>query len=512
MMIHSFFVTSSSIGVASLLFIFLSIVLTFVQHISSPLGKIPGPLGARISRLWYLKHVVGGNFHRRNIELHRLYGPVVRIAPGQYSIDDPEAVKVIYGIGKSFEKASELSNTDKIIKASWYDASSDPTAAWRDLFTDRSALRHAAYRRQVANLYSATSLRNMEGDVDEIVQVLLDSMSQNSKAKKNIDLQFWMQCFAFDAISRLTLGKSLGLLPDGRDRNGLFKSLHDYLKYCAAVGIFSELHRLCWWILTKLPQSGLVHVANFTAQQISQRSKYHDEKGVEWSDDFLSKATRLNQLDPNRFPHSAVFTTCITNIGAGSDTTSISLSGILNGLMHNPSATSKLRREIDEKLAELNHPPLIPFAETQKMPYLQACIKEGLRVHPATGLPLARVVPEGGTTISGQFFPAGTIVGINTWVAHMNQQVFGPDAEAFRPERWLESSKQSLSAMEGYWMPFGAGSRTCIGKNISLLEINKLIPAFIRRFDLLPQGAESMSHENYWLVKQVDMYCQVAER
>lgn len=41
------------------------------------------------------------------------------------------------------------------------------------------------------------------------------------------------------------------------------------------------------------------------------------------------------------------------------------------------------------------------------MPYLQACIKESLRLHPATGLPLARVVPEGGATISETFFPAG---------------------------------------------------------------------------------------------------------
>lgn len=41
------------------------------------------------------------------------------------------------------------------------------------------------------------------------------------------------------------------------------------------------------------------------------------------------------------------------------------------------------------------------------MEYLQACVKEALRLHPATGLPLARVVPEGGTTLSGTYFPAG---------------------------------------------------------------------------------------------------------
>ena len=64
----------------------------------------------------------------------------------------------------------------------------------------------------------------------------------------------------------------------------------------------------------------------------------------------------------------------------------------------------------DAKLAELGNVDRIPFKDTQSMPYLQACIKESLRLHPATGLPLARVVPDGGATISGTFFPAGVSV------------------------------------------------------------------------------------------------------
>lgn len=68
---------------------------------------------------------------------------------------------------------------------------------------------------------------------------------------------------------------------------------------------------------------------------------------------------------------------------------------------------SQLREEIDTKFKDLNDPEFLPFTETQSMPYLSACIKESLRLHPATGLPMARVVPEGGETISGKFFPAG---------------------------------------------------------------------------------------------------------
>lgn len=104
---------------------------------------------------------------------------------------------------------------------------------------------------------------------------------------------------------------------------------------------------------------------------------------------------------------SDVFMTCMTNIGAGSDTTGISLSSVIYHLCKNPEAMRTLRAEIDElaEKAEISDP--VTFAQAQKMPYLQAVLKEALRMHPATGLPLGRVVPEGGAVIAGKIFPAG---------------------------------------------------------------------------------------------------------
>ncbi|KUJ13354.1 cytochrome P450 [Mollisia scopiformis] len=141
-----------------------------------------------------------------------------------------------------------------------------------------------------------------------------------------------------------------------------------------------------------------------------------------------------------------------------------------------------LGNEIDtmETAGKISNP--VTFAETQQMPYLQAVIKEALRMHPATGLPLGRVVPPGGKLIAGYAFPEGTIVGINSWVAHANPKVFGEDATVFRPERWLESKEKSVM-LDKYFFSFGMGSRTCIGKNISLLEMSKLVPQLIRNFD-----------------------------
>jgi len=87
----------------------LSIVVYKISKvIFDPLRNIPGPFLARFTRLWYLIEIYRGNFQITNIELHKKYGPVVRIAPGQYSIDDTEGARTIYGHGNSFLKVRIL--------------------------------------------------------------------------------------------------------------------------------------------------------------------------------------------------------------------------------------------------------------------------------------------------------------------------------------------------------------------------------------------------------------------
>ncbi|KAK6080408.1 cytochrome P450 oxidoreductase [Seiridium cupressi] len=144
---------------------------------------------------------------------------------------------------------------------------------------------------------------------------------------------------------------------------------------------------------------------------------------------------------------------CDTNVFAGSDATAISLSSIFCHLLQNPKLLGKLREELAhaEENGSLSEQPT--FKEAQDLEYLQAIIKEASRLHPATGLPLERLVPEGGATIAGQFFPAGTTVGVNTWVEHRDPRTWGPDAEQFRPERWLISDESPHAMMNRHWIP-----------------------------------------------------------
>ena len=197
---------------------------------------------------------------------------------------------------------------------------------------------------------------------------------------------------------------------------------------------------------------------------------------------------------------------------AGADTTAASLAAIFYHLHRNPSTVAALRAEIDASCPDTTRP--ITFKEAQTLPYLQAVIREALRMHPATGLCLERDVPDGGLELNEHFLPAGTIVGANAWVLHYSTSTFGDDANIFRPERWLEADPEKLKAMNRSWMPFGLGSRTCIGQHVSMLEMTKVVPEVMRKFDLkLVDGVErKWEVANYWFVIPKALQMKVSRR
>lgn len=133
-------------------------------------------------------------------------------------------------------------------------------------------------------------------------------------------------------------------------------------------------------------------------------------------------------------------------------------------LMKDPTCMKKLVAEIDDfdSRGQLGSPH-ITYAEAMKMPYLVACCKEGMRLHPSVGLGMPRHVPEGGATISGFYFPQGSKVSMNGAVVHYDESIFGKDAAKFNPDRWIDGD---AALMDRHMLHFGGGSRTCIGKNV----------------------------------------------
>lgn len=165
-------------------------------------------------------------------------------------------------------------------------------------------------------------------------------------------------------------------------------------------------------------------------------------------------------------------------IQAGADTTGTALGSTLNYLLTHPSCLSKLCAEIDKADAAGLLSTPIQYEQTQKyLPYMIACIKEGgLRLRPPATNLFTRVAGPGGAKVGSVYVPEGFEMTTNAYVVHRDLELFGPDAEEFRPERWLEGDEKRLAEMEAGMFAFGAGPRVCMGRNIAMFELYKLLP------------------------------------
>jgi cytochrome P450 len=155
-----------------------------------------------------------------------------------------------------------------------------------------------------------------------------------------------------------------------------------------------------------------------------------------------------------------------------------------------PRVYFTLQAEIDLAIREGRiSSPVVSDREAQQLTYLKAVIKEGLRIWPpGTGL-LAKVVPPEGDTSNGLFLPGGTDIGVNTWAIMRNAEVFGGDADIFRPERWLEANPEQTAKMEKSleWV-WGYGKYVCMGKSVALIELRKVFVEVSSRRVLASRG------------------------
>jgi len=177
----------------------------------------------------------------------------------------------------------------------------------------------------------------------------------------------------------------------------------------------------------------------------------------------------------------------IVQIIAGSDTTATAVRTILLHIITCPRVFQRLYTEItDAEILNRAWDSVISDREARGMGYLQAVIKEGLRIFPPAVGVASKVVPATGDSWRGVELPAGTKVGFCMWGLMRNPEVWGDDADEFRPERWLETDGEKLREMEATLeLVFGMGRWQCLGRNIALMELNKVFVELLRRFELV---------------------------
>jgi hypothetical protein len=273
-----------------------------------------------------------------------------------------------------------------------------------------------------------TSLVQLEPFVNHCTSIFRARLDEFANSGQVIDVSHWLQCYAFDVIGKITvrgffgcvldvnltkhqLGQRFGFLDSGEDIQGIMNSLVKSLAFAARVGIYPVFHPVLFYLnAILLPNmKGMVYTMRFIETFVLDRLKKPLPKkdDSETAVDFITKFLHIQAENPQKMSNSDIMISSMSNIGAGSDTTGVSLTSVIYYLSKHPDVLSLLRQEIDGWRRQSGITEPITFNQAQQLPYLQAVIKEALRVHPATGLTLGRVVPSGGYTIAGQFFPAG---------------------------------------------------------------------------------------------------------
>lgn len=160
---------------------------------------------------------------------------------------------------------------------------------------------------------------------------------------------------------------------------------------------------------------------------------------------------------------------------AGSDTTATSIRALLLHVISNPLVYARLKEEITTAEREGTISKPCRESEIPKLPYLHACVKEGLRIFPPITSLRERVVPAGGDILQGVPIPEDTNIGLNV-VGLLTNEVFGNDPKIFRPERWLDASPDQLKRMDRvHELMFNWGFTRCLGTRLALLMIGKFM-------------------------------------
>ena len=196
--------------------------------------------------------------------------------------------------------------------------------------------------------------------------------------------------------------------------------------------------------------------------------------GVGPDDDDLL-ALLLRSVESGALPAEAVRAELVTMVIAGHETVASALSWTLHLLAEHPAAQARLHAELDAVLA--GRAPT--WADLPSLVWTRAVVDEALRLYPPAWVVTRRA--EEDDVVDGVATPAGTLVIVSPWLLHRRADAWA-DPERFDPSRFTEGR----SAPRGAYLPFGAGSRLCIGRDFALVEAVLVLAALLRDRSVAP--------------------------
>jgi len=190
-------------------------------------------------------------------------------------------------------------------------------------------------------------------------------------------------------------------------------------------------------------------------------------------------------LQSGAFTEDGLVDQLMTFMAAGHETTAVAVTHAFYLLCKHPEVQTRLREEVRANLPSIEDAVTAVNSDVlDSMPYLQAVSNEALRLW--VSIPLLLREAACNTTIADVMIPKGTSVVIPLWAFNKSKETWGPDAEEFKPERWLGAGKVNTGGMASNYAfsAFGHGPRTCIGMLFGKAEFACILAAIVGRFEM----------------------------
>ncbi|KAF2643548.1 putative cytochrome P450 [Massarina eburnea CBS 473.64] len=424
-----------------------------------PLKDVPGPLLARASLLWRLFHSMGGHWHIHMQNAHKRYGDVLRVSPNEVSFASSTAWKTIYG----------NRNGAPMIKSGFYDILSlgfdEPSLGSER--NHRVALRK---RELFADALSDRNLAEQEPIMQQLVSVFIEKIGKLGNTEGGLDMHKWFLYLSFDLTGKMAFGATFACLEN--------ETTHEWLELILplffVLNLVDNFRRLPFVVQL----AGMIPMkwTNGIRTKIIQASKDQTAKRLQTTspqnDFFDNTASKVHNGEVSEEEMAShLFTLSI----AAGETTATSMTATLHHLLTNPTTLRNLRHEVRTTYPSSQN---ITIASTLKLPYLQAVLKESLRMHPLFAQGLPRLSP--GAMIEGIYVPRGTEVYVFPWSTTHDDRYFH-DPYTFDPERWLDRKCRDV---KGASQPFILGPRVCPGKRFAYSQMSLQLAKLVYTYDM----------------------------
>ncbi|KKY26578.1 putative cytochrome p450 [Diplodia seriata] len=491
--------TGSVAGKSLYLIFFTLLILIVVNRVKVwwRLRHFKGPWLASISSFPAAKYATSGKMWWHYTEVNKKYGDLARIGSNDLICSDPEVIRYMSSARSGWHRSD------------WYDSMSlDPYC--NNVINTKDPVAHDKMRTKLVQGYAGKENPTLEADIDKQVASLVSLIKRKyifspASNPTYIDFGKAAQYFTLDVITALGFGFPFGYLERDED-------VHEYVKTTETV-IPVLVLSCCYPLMNKI--LGHPWVRAITGPHTEDKvglgklmGLAREVVGERFGPEAKDKRDMLGSFVRHGLPRREAESEVLLQLAAGSDTTATAVRATLLHLLTTPGALFKLREEIDAGIREGRISSPITNAEARELSYLQAVIKEGLRMQPPFIGLLAKEVPPQGEVIKGKFVPGGTKIGHSIYAAERSEEVFGKDADAFRPERWLEEpDEKKLRLMEDtQQLVFGYGRWGCLGKSIALVELNKVFVELLRMFDFaLVNPGKPWKADNYnlWMINEM---------